>query len=434
MRFRGFLPSIPVKYLVPFLVALLALDSIVKELLDKISGLDSSLVKQIKGDSFYILPPLLVVGSILLVPYARSRLAIVSPRSVTNSLLIIMVGVTLFTAAMLGIIYYQQSPYDGHDAKAINSSALLVKDVILTASIGAFSLRGVRLLQWYRRIRNFVVLAFALSSFGVVSFAAFHIVKDYVVSSRSVANATIASAPPTCTSLNECLVSNGMATSFIAFVLLTHIGLILVLRAYFGGLSWLKFTGVLLSSPALFIPNLIRVGVPQLHWDVHPPLLWILIFGFIMAGPVQLWGWYLLVPLFTNPAARDYSRTFAYSYGLFSGSTCGMGLTLLITFPLLGYASFFAFFASAALSFAAFTSLASYFSITEDVRRQIRESTGFFTAIGEAEKGMATERQLSGLYDRFSELAKASGALEEGAFTREEIQSYIASLKKANEP
>ncbi len=402
------MPPIPVKYLVPFLVALLALDSMLKEL----PGVPGYL----RNGGFYVLPPLLVGGSLLLFPYTRSRLAIVSPKSVTRALLVAMIGISLFAAVILGIMYYQQAPYDGIDGGAINSNALVVKDVILVASVGAFSLRGFRLLQWYMRIRNFVVLAFALSSFGVVSFAAFHLIKDY--SGEPVPN----------------LVLNGTATSFIAFVLLTHASLILMLRAYFGGFGWVKFTAVVLSAPALFIPNLIVIGYPQLQLRVNAPLSTILDFGFIIGGPVLLWAWYLLAPLFPNPVARGYFETFAYSYGLFAGSTCGMGLMIPLAFPLLGYASLFAFFASATLSFAAFTSLASYFSITEDLRRQIRESTGFFTAIGEAESGIAMERQLTGFYNRFSELAKASGALEASAFTKQEIQSYLASLKKMNKP
>ncbi len=408
LKVRGATPPIPVKYLVPFLVALLALDSALKEL----PGMPGYL----RNGGFYILPPLLVGGSVLLFPYARSRLAIVSPRVVTRFLLIATIGITIFAAIILAIMYYQQAPFDGTDVGAINSNALVVKDVILVASIAAFSLRGFRLLQWYGRIRNFVVLAFALSSFGLVSFAAFHLIKDY--SGEPVPE----------------LVLNGTATSFIAFVLLTHTSLILMLRAYFGGFGWIKFTAVVLSAPALFVPNLIVMGYPQLQLHVTPPLPAILDFGFIIGGPVLLWAWYLLAPLFANPVARSYFETFAYSYGLFAGATCGMGLMLGLNFPLSGYASLFAFFGSATLSFAAFTSLASYFSITEDLRRQMRESTGFFAAIGEAESGIAMERQLTGFYDRFSELAKASGALEASAFTKEEVQSYIASLRKINKP
>ncbi len=408
MNVWGPMRPIPVKYLVPFLVALLALDSALKEL--------PGVPVYLRNEAFYALPPLLVVGSILLFPYARSRLAIVTPRSVTRYLLIAMIGISLLTALTLGIIYYQQAPFDGTNVGAISSSALVLKDVILAASIGAFSLRGFRLLQWYGRNRNVVVLAFALSSFGVVSFAAFHMIRDY--SGEPVPD----------------LVLNGTATSFISFVLLTHTSLILMLRAYFVGFGWIKFTAVVVSAPALFIPNLIVMGYPQLQLRVNPPLSAILDFGLVIGGPVLLWAWYLLAPLFTNPVARGYFETFAYSYGLFAGSTCGMGLMLGLTFPLSGYASLFAFFASATLSFAAFASLASYFSITEDLRRQIRESTGFFTAIGEAETGITMERQLVGFYSTFSELARASGALEASAFTKEEIQSYIASLKKVNKP
>jgi len=398
---------VPVKYLVPFLVTLLALDSALKEL----PGVPAYL----RNGGFYALPPLLVGGSLLLIPYTRSRLAIVSPSVVTRVLLIAMIGISIFAAFMLGIMYYQQEPFDGADGGAINSTALFAKDVILVASIGAFSLRGFRLLQWHARIRNFVVLAFALSSFGLVSFAAFHIIKDY--SGEPVPD----------------FVLNGTATSFIAFVLLTHASLILMLRAYFGGFGWIKFVAVVLSAPALFVPNLILMGYPQLQLHVNTVLSTTLDIGFIIGGPVLLWAWYLLAPLFTNPVARGYFETFAYSYGLFAGATCGMGLMLGHVFPLPGYASLFAFFGSATLSFAAFTSLASYFSITEDLRRQIRESTGFFTAIGEAESGIAMERQLTGFYNRFSELARASGALEASAFTKEEMKSYIASLKKVNQ-
>ena len=408
MGFERLARSIPARYLVVLLVALLALDSMLKEI--------EVLPDSIRKAGFYFLPPLLVVGTLLLFPYTKARLAIVSPKFLTRSLLIAMIGISVFAATMLATMYVQQAPYGEMDAGAINSAAKLVKGVILAASIGVFGLRGSRLFQWHRRVHNVVVLAFALSSFALVSFAGFHLVADYAGNPKPE------------------VVPNGTATSFIAFVLLTHTGLILMLRAYFGGFGWIKFTAIALSAPALFVPNLIIMGYPQLSLEPTEALSTVLKVGFIMAGPVLLWAWYLLAPLFANPIARGYFETFAYSYGLFAGATCGMGLMLGTSFPLAGYASLFAFFASATLSFAAFTSLASYFSITQDLRREIRESTGFFKSIGEAESGIVMERQVTGLYDKYSELAKASGALEASAFTKGEIRSYIASLQKADEP
>src|SRR3989442_7112811 len=114
----------------------------------------------IRKAGFYFLPPLLVVGTLLLFPYTRARLAIVSPKFLTRSLLIAMIGISVFAATMLATMYVQQAPYGEMDAGAINSAAKLVKGVILAASIGVFGLRGSRLFQWHRRRVNSVVFSF----------------------------------------------------------------------------------------------------------------------------------------------------------------------------------------------------------------------------------------------------------------------------------
>ncbi len=410
MKARVSQGPIPIKYLGPFIIALLALDSLVKEWLSQLPWwISPTTATAIQNDAFFVLPPLTVTGIILLIPYSRSRFVAITPRSVTRSLLIAVIGVSAFEAVILGVLYYQQLL----SGSALNSTALVVKDVILVSGIGVFSLRGFRLLQWYSRIRNYVVLAFALSSFGIVSFAAFHLVRDYVWK-----------PVPT-------YVLNGIAASFIAFVILTHTGYIPMLRAYFRGFRWVGLGVLLLISPALILPNLLILGFPQLGLHAYPPLSTILVFGFILAGPVLFLGWYSIAPFFKNRVASDYFRTFAYSYGIFAGSTCGMGLALSLSFPLAGYSSLFAFFVSAALSYSAFASLAAYFSITEDVRREIREATGFFTSIGEAEKSISIDRQLSGFHDRFFNLAKASGAVEASALTKDEIYSYAKVMKES---
>ncbi len=116
--------------------------------------------------------------------------------------------------------------------------------------------------------------------------------------------------------------------------------------------------------------------------------------------------------------------------GVLAASTCGIGLSLALAFPLSSFPSLTMLLPGAALAFAAFTSCASYFSISEDVRREIRQAEGFVTSISEAESMISTERQVTGFYDRFTSMARESRAVEEAAISKKEIYEYAAALKR----
>ena len=129
MGFERLARSIPARYLVVLLVALLALDSMLKEI--------EVLPDSIRKAGFYFLPPLVVVGTLLLFPYTRARLAIVTPKFLTRSLQIAMIGISVFAAIMLATIYVQQAPYGEMDVGALNSAAKLVKGATLKVVPGA---------------------------------------------------------------------------------------------------------------------------------------------------------------------------------------------------------------------------------------------------------------------------------------------------------
>src|SRR2546425_10928396 len=117
---------------------------------------------------FYFLPPLLVVGTLLLFPYTKARLAIVSPKFLTRSLMIAMIGISVFAATMRATMYVQHAPNGAMDAGAINSAAKLVKGVILAASIGVVGFRGSRLVQWHGRVGTRPDLAVAAGPLRVL--------------------------------------------------------------------------------------------------------------------------------------------------------------------------------------------------------------------------------------------------------------------------
>ncbi len=115
--------------------------------------------------------------------------------------------------------------------------------------------------------------------------------------------------------------------------------------------------------------------------------------------------------------------------GLFA-ATFGIGLRIPTVFPLPGFPSLSMLLPGASLDFAAFASCASYFSVQEEVRKQMRQPEGFVSSLGEAESRISTERQVTQFYNKLTSMARASRAVEEGAISKDEIYQYARALKK----
>ncbi len=342
---------------------------------------------------------------VLLIPYIRSRISIVTPRRTSNLVLIAALVILIFQLVMWGVSYYQVELVS---TTGISTLALVLKDVILVSSMFVFALLTARLVRWYGRTRNIVVLLFAGLAAGTIAFSGLHLLSDHVAKS---------SLP---------VLTRILGIAFMFVIWTGDIALILLLRAYYG-----RIRTVYLIPTALVLGSLsIVTGSAVLAIAIDPSLRTVTLFGLAMAGPVYLWSYLLLVPALPNQTARGYYRGVGYGIGLNAASTCGMGLGLPLSFPLSGFPSLMILLPGAALAFAAFTSCASYFSISEDVRKQIRKAESFVTSIGEAEKIISTERQVSGFYDRFTGMARVSGAVEATAISKEEIYSYASALKK----
>ncbi len=392
-----------VKYFLPAILALGALDSALKEIREWIP----SNYRQV---SFYLLGPIVAVGMVLLIPYLRSRVRIVTPKRTSSFIVAVAIAVSSFQAVLWALMYYQVLAVG---TAQVNTLGLVLKDVAIVTGIALFAIVAARLLGWYRRTRNVVVLLFCVMPFGFIFFAALHMLSDYLLKPL------------------PSLMLDGIAAGFMLLMWPPYLALILMQRAFFGGVR-VRYLAPLTLAP-VFITTLI-VGVRLAGHGVIPPLntlqFNILVVGLFLSPLVYLWGFLLLVPALPNFTAKDYFRTVGHSVGLVGASSCGIGLGLPILFPLLGFPSLTMFLPSAAVSYAGFTSVASYFSISEDVRRQIREAAGFVASIGEAESMISTERQVGDFYDRFTGLAKASGAVEEAAISKDEIYKYADALKR----
>ncbi len=314
-------------------------------------------------------------------------------------------GVSGLQVLVWALMYYQVEVFGG---ASITTIAWVLKDVILVSSATVFALLATRLIRWYRRTLNRKVLLFGGFAAGNAAFAMLHLLPDFFA--KPVPRVVVQS----------------IAVSFL-FVMGNGIpALILLYRTYYGRV-WTRY----------LIPILVEMGLAYfllgsaiLGVTLDPNLRTVAVLGFIMAGPVYLWGYFLLVPKVLNSTAKGYYRGVGYGMGVLSASTCGMGLGLPLAFPLSGFPSLTMILPGAALAFAAFTSCASYFSISEDVRKQIRQAEGFVSSIGEAERVISTERQVTGFYDRFTSMARESHAVEAGAISENEIYEYVKALEK----
>jgi hypothetical protein len=224
------------------------------------------------------------------------------------------------------------------------------------------------------------------------------------------------------------ILTQSIAIAFMFLMWSSNAALILLVRAYFRSMI-LKWAGFLIVTPHVILASIFMLSIIlQMPLDTVPRTIALL--GLAMAGPVYLTGFLLVTRAVQNPIAKEYYRGLGYGIGLLAGATCGIGLGVAPVFPLSGFPSLTTLAHGACLAFAAFTSAASYFSISENVRKEIRESKAFVTSIGEAENRIVVERQVTTFYDRFTRMAQASGAVEAGAISKDEIYSYATALKK----
>lgn len=388
-------------YIVIAVLIVGALDSAVKEL--------TWMPYQVKVVGFYAFPPVMLAGMILLVPYLRTRMAVVTSGSARKYAINAYVGVTAVALAIWAVMYYQAVISGGPDMDV----SWALKDSIILFGAVMYALLAKRLISWYRKTRNKVVLFFSLNIATFVVFIALHFVSDYV-------------AKPL-----PRIIPDALAASFVVFMWTAYLALITMYRTYYGNFRNGALAVILIAPiliTALFLA--LRLAIP-----LSTELRTVLSLGLELSPLVYLWGYFLLLPALTNETSKGYYRSVALGHGLGASANCGMGLALLLAFPVSGFASLTLLIPAAIVSYAAFMSSASYFSISEEVRKEIREATGlgFGAAIGAAESILTTDEQIKGFYDRFTGLAKESGAVEAEALSENDIYEYVAALKKAKQ-
>ncbi len=386
-----------IKYIAPLILVLSSLDSFLKE--------ESWVSPGAKQVAFFLIGPAIAAGMVMLVPYIKGRVAIVTPRRTSSFALSAAVVVSVIQLMAWALMYYQVEIVS---ITSISTIAWILKDTILASSAVIFALLATRLIRWYALTRNRVVLLFGGFVVGNVLFAVLHILPDF-----------LGKPPPF-------MVTRAIGIAFIFLLWSGLSALMLLNRAYYGRLlTWYS-----IPVPLHMASATITIGSGIIPITLDPNVRTVTVIGLALAGPVYAWSYFRLVPALLNPTAKDYYRGVGYGMGLLAAATCGMGLGIPTVFPLSGFPSLSMLLPGASLDFAAFTSVASYFSIQEKIRKQIRQSEGFVSSLGEAESRISTERQVSEFYDRFTRMANASGAVEAAAISKDEIYQYANALKK----
>ena len=391
-------PTFYIKFIAPFMIGLSALDSLLKE--------QAWVPQASKELEFTILGPVAAIGTILLIPYIRNRISIVTPKRISELVVGLAIGVSVIQVVVWALMYYQVVGLGSH---SISSAALFLKYVALTPSVVVFGLLAARLLLWYGKTRNKTVLAFALFSLWNSLFSALHLLTALISSSSA-------------------LLLDGIAAMFVLLVWSGTTALMLMYYAYYRR-TRSKY-GWLLPISFQAVSATIVVAADRTGTLLDPTLATILRFGLDLAGPTIFLGYYNLIPAAGNPVAIGYYKGVGYGWGILAAATCAIGLRIPTTYPLSGFPSLTMLLPGAALAFAGLTSSAAYFSISQEVRSQIRQSTDFVATLGEAQSSVATERKIQEFYDKFTGMAKASGAVEDAALTKDDIYSYAAALKK----
>jgi hypothetical protein len=392
--------SLPIKYLGPIILILSFLDSILKE--------QPWVPSAARTIAFYLVGPLMALGMILLLPYMSERLEIVKPRRTSKFVLGIAAVISVIELVTWGVMYFQVLVVG---QGAISTVALYLKYLVLVFTAGVFFLVGSRLLGWYGRIRNLVVLLF---SFHVLGFAIYALMQ--------IPNYTMRSIPQ--------ILLLGIGSDFLVYMWAGIIAVVILYRAYYVKIPKLYLV------PVILYPLMVSTVLLSVMFSVtlEATLLSVLKIGFATAGLIYAWTYLRIVPALLNDTAKRYFRSVGYGIGFGAAATCGIGFVITPAFPLSGFPSLLLFLPAACLDFAAFTSSATYFSISEDIRREIRKSEVFISSIGDAESMMSTDRKVNDFYDRFKRLAKESGAVEESAFSKDEIYSLATAVRKTQGP
>ncbi len=386
-----------IKYIAPLIIGLSSVDSFLKE--------EAWTPPEARQIAFYILGPLIAGGVVLLIPYIKSRVAIVVHERASSFALAAAVVVSAVQLVVWALMYYQVEVVS---VTSISTIAWFLKDIVLVSSAVIFGLLANRLIRWYALTRNRVVLLFGGFVVGNVLFAILHVLPEF---------------------LGKPLPFTVTRAIGIAFIFLLWSGLsalMLLNRTYYGRALTLYVIPVLV--PMALATITVVSGIIPITLD--PNLRTITVLGLAVQGPVYASSYFRLVPAVLNSTAKDYYRGVGYGMGLLAAATCGMGLGIPTVFPLSGFPSLSMLLPGASLDFAAFTSCASYFSIQEEVRKQIRQAEGFVSSLGEAESRISTERQVTQFYDKFTSMARESRAVEEGAINKNEIYQYAKALKK----
>ena len=378
-------------------------------LLDNFLAEEPFVPDQFKTVGFYVLAPGILLGTIGLIPYLRQRLSIVRPKKTSNFILATAVATSVFLITAWSVMYYQAQT---QGTSSISGTALVMKDVLLVGSIAMFAAIGVRIFRWFQKTRNKVVLAWSLMFFLTIPFALVRILPDYFPS------------------LNAATVTNMFNVSrLIAFGSVTA-ALYMMGFPYYGW-KWLKWIGVSMVGDSMIVSlsilTIFNVPLDNL-------VLSILISGLYYSTIVTFVIYSRLVRAVDNRLAKDYYWGIGYGIVLLGAVTCAIDAGLPIAYPLPWFAALSLSVPAACLCFATFTSAAGYYSISEEVKREIRQDRGFVASMGEAESQISTEQEVTRFYNRFTGLARESGAVEAGSITKDEIYSYASAVKRMQKP
>ena len=362
----------------------------------------------VKPLAFYVLVPGILLGVIGLIPYLRQRLSIVGPRKTSNFVFAVGIATSGGLVLAWSILYYNVQFFG---TASITTTAIFIKDAIFVVSSVVFGLAGTRLLRWYEKTKNKVVLGWGASFLLIIPFSLLRVSAD------------LPNLDPT--------------TVLYAFGI-TRLGLLLaqLYPSYTMGLpyygrGWAKWVALMLVGDSMlafvWVNSILNFPV-----DIVP--LTILNFGIELDVIFYMIAYSRLVRAVPNRLAKDYYWGIGYGMGLFISVICAIDPGLPTSFPLPSFPSITMMAITACLCFATFTSAGAYFSISEEVKREIRRDKGFVTSIGEAQSQISTETEITRFYNRFTGLARDSGAVEASSITKDEIFSYATAVKRMQKP
>jgi hypothetical protein len=378
-------------------------------LLDNFLAEEPFVPDQLKTVGFYVLAPSIVLGTIGLLPYLKQRLAIVRPKQTANLIFAISIATSAFLIVSWGVVYYQLR-FLG--PSSISGTALVMKDVLLVGSVAMFAAIGVRIYRWFEKTKNKVVLSWSLMFLLTIPFAFVRILPDYFPN------------------LDATTVSNMFNLSRLISYGSTLPPIYMMGFPYYGW-KWVKWIGASMVGDVMVVSLSV---LTILNFPLDNLVLTILISGLYYSTIIFIVIYSRLVRAVPNRAAKDYYWGMGYGIGLFGAMVCAIDAGIPLAYPLPWFAALSLSVPAACLCFATFTSGAAYYSISEEVKREIRSDKGFLSAIGEAESQISTEQEVTRFYDRFTGLARESGAVEAGSLTKDEIHAYASAIKRMQKP